>query len=187
MSDLNQLQRYHSTSPRCFYGNNLISLPEPCFLSPPGVSLSCWDSLRAENPTVAGCRCRQAIRADVGSRPSSSAGLNPTVLARLKVLPSGTPTRSSPGCCCREGMWQRVQELGGVLVFKVNLKPCRSCVGLLCVTPHLSSSHSEYHGVSPAVTLKFAGSGFLEDLAAIHGVPVQGAVETHSPHEMLVL
>lgn len=47
--------------------------------------------------------------------------------------PSGTPSLSSPGCCCREGTWRRGWERGEVFVFKVNLKPYRSRVLGWCV------------------------------------------------------
>lgn len=87
---LNQLQGYRSMSPRCFYGNSLISPLEPCFLSPPWVSVSCRDSLHAGNPAEARCRRRRATRADVVSAPRISTGLfstlNATMLARLKVF-----------------------------------------------------------------------------------------------------
>lgn len=46
---LHHFQGYQSTSPRSSYGNRLIS----CFLSPPWVSVSGWDSPHAGNPTEA--------------------------------------------------------------------------------------------------------------------------------------
>lgn len=90
MCHLNQLQDYHSMSPRCFYRNSLIFPPQTCFLLPPWVSVSCQDSPHAGNPVEAGCRHHRATGADVGSGPMISAGLfstlNPTMLARLEVL-----------------------------------------------------------------------------------------------------
>jgi len=64
--------------------------------------------------------------------------------------------------------------------------------GLSRVTLYLHSCNSRVlQGLSSCsasyFALKSVGSGFLRDLAMIRGVPVQGAVETHRPHEELAL
>ena len=65
-------------------------------------------------------------------------------------------------------------------------------LGLLCVTLHLRGCNSRvWQGLSsysaPYFALKSVGSGFFCDLAVIHGVLVQGAVEIHSLLEELAL
>lgn len=86
---LTELQGYHSMSSGCSSGNSRISTPKPSFPSPPGVLVSCWDSLHAGSPVEAGCRCQRATRADGGSGPRISVGLlsalNLTVLTCLEA------------------------------------------------------------------------------------------------------
>lgn len=125
MCHLHHLQGYQSTSPRCSYGNCMIS----CFLSPPWVSVSGRDSPHREprrGSSSRRCWSRCGVWAQdfhgIVQHIKSNRACSP------EGPPSGTLSLSSPGCCCSEGTRRRGWELGEVFLLKVNLKPRRSWV-----------------------------------------------------------
>lgn len=85
----------------------MISPPEPCFLSPPWVSVSCWDSPRAGNPVEVGCRHRWATRADVGSGLQDFSRIVQHIKSNRACSPGGPPS-----------IWHAASELARLLLLR---------------------------------------------------------------------